>query len=184
MTYGEALKKFLGPQDIEAALDEIGRLAKGANQSIALAGGVAMQLYGSDRLTKDVDVIAYEAIPGMKEIGTLSFGGFKCIDSRGTAIDVIVRGDEYRDLYDDAVLTARPVQGMDILVADVEHIIVMKMQAGRRKDEDDIVSVLRAGTVDVKKTKELVRRFLGRGLVKDLESFMREAEWRREEDEG
>jgi len=176
------LKKFLGPAQVEAALDEVSRLA-GSRSNVALAGGVAMQLYGSNRLTTNVDVIAPDDIPGLERVKPLSFGGWQCRDSHGTVIDVIVRNDEYRDLYDDALLRAQPISCMDILVARPEHLVVMKMQAGRRKDEDDIVSVLKAGTVDLDLAKTLVRQYLGRASVKDLESYVKEAEWRRAEEE-
>ena len=41
-------KKFLGPEQISAALDEVSHLARDGGASIALIGGVALQLYGSD----------------------------------------------------------------------------------------------------------------------------------------
>ena len=40
------------------AAQEIGRIAEKENVEWALVGGIAMYLYGSPRLTKDVDIIA------------------------------------------------------------------------------------------------------------------------------
>jgi hypothetical protein len=52
----------------------------------------------------------------------------------------------------------RTIEGLDVPVAAPEDLIVMKVLAGRRKDEDDVVAVLSAqrGRLDL----ELIRRTL------------------------
>lgn len=54
---------------IEAA-QEVGELAAQEEIEWALAGGLAMHLYGSQRLTKDVDIIASQELSLTASIGS------------------------------------------------------------------------------------------------------------------
>ncbi|HEX4950151.1 MAG TPA: hypothetical protein VFZ34_26025, partial [Blastocatellia bacterium] len=58
---------------IEAA-QEVGKLAEQEEIAWALAGGLAMHLYGSPRLTKDVDIIASNNL-SLTPQHPLTFGG-------------------------------------------------------------------------------------------------------------
>lgn len=55
---GPQRKKFLDASQITGAITEAAALARKQHVRVALAGGCAMQIYGSDRLTADVDLIA------------------------------------------------------------------------------------------------------------------------------
>lgn len=89
--------KFLDPRDVEEAISELSVIALREHIDTVLVGGVAMMAYGSDRLTKDVDVACRdEYLPGLKKIKDLSFGGFSALSPRGHPVDVVVRDDAYR----------------------------------------------------------------------------------------
>lgn len=62
--------------DTETALEALQKVlsAKCPETDCALVGGVAMHLYGSPRLTKDIDVIASAVLPLDAE-RSLGFGG-------------------------------------------------------------------------------------------------------------
>ena len=73
---GKPEERFLDPKQITAALDYL--LTRSSDLSFALLGGVAMQVYGSDRFTTDVDVVAdTDAIgkPPLSTVRPLKFGG-------------------------------------------------------------------------------------------------------------
>lgn len=79
---------------LEAAA-EIGKVAAVENIEWALVGGVAMYLYGSPRLTKDVDIIASKIV-SLKANAPLTFGGNNYTIEVGkykVAVDWIVRND-------------------------------------------------------------------------------------------
>jgi hypothetical protein len=127
-----------------AAAQEIGKTAAQEKVEWALAGGLAMYLYGSPRLTKDVDVIAtnYLSLPAN---GPLSFGGSNYIVEVGkyeVAVDWIVRNDGYAKYYRQALADAIAMpQGFRLI--SPEWLVILKMFAGRQKDYDDIVFLLR-----------------------------------------
>ncbi|HMS42702.1 MAG TPA: hypothetical protein PKE69_20900 [Pyrinomonadaceae bacterium] len=118
---------------------------------MALGGGMAMYLYGSPRLTKDVDIIATNYI-SLKANALLNFGGSNYIIEIGkykVAIDWIVRNDGYAKYYKAALVDAISMPKGYKLISP-EWLLILKMFAGRQKDYDDIVFLLRQ--------KELVYR--------------------------
>ncbi len=135
---------------LEASL-EIGKTAAAENIDWALVGGMAMYLYGSPRLTKDVDIIASNYL-SLKANAPLTFGGSNYIIEIGkykVAIDWIVRNDGYAKYYKAALADAIAMpKGYKLILP--EWLVILKMFAGRQKDYDDIVFLLRQ--------KELVNR--------------------------
>src|SRR6266404_9677371 len=74
--------------------------------SAILIGGVALQVYGSPKLTKDIDFALDRQINDpetLRKISAISFGGARYAAPNGAKIDLIVRSDEYEKLYEDAV---------------------------------------------------------------------------------
>ena len=51
MSHPSKKAKFLDPAEIEEAILEVSKLAAAKHIEVALIGGVAMELLGSDRLT-------------------------------------------------------------------------------------------------------------------------------------
>lgn len=174
----ESLKRFLDAEQIEEALTEVASLSEAAGVKVALVGGVALQLYGSDRFTKDVDFVGDGEFPGLSDVGRLSLGGWKGLTSKGVRVDVLVHG-EYEGLYESVLDGAVFQPDLGVRVARVEHIMAMKLVAGRGKDEEDIKVMLRLGELDLSEARRFVRQHLGQFAVKELDSFVDEVAWRR-----
>ncbi len=151
----------------------------------ALTGGLALQLYGSDRLTKDVDFLAYGPVdlrPAWKRDRKITFGGEVWTGKEGIDVDWIVRSDEYETLYLAALDSARESEE-GLLIVTPEHLAVMKFAAGRPKDYEDLMYLLgRSRLVDIKKATNLVNRYLGgRFAVDQFSAAVEEARWRAEQ---
>lgn len=128
---------------LEAA-QEAGRLADQEEIEWAVAGGLAMHLYGSPRLTKDVDIIASEHLSLTPE-HRLTFGGssYKLQVGRyEVQVDWIVRNDGYQKYYRAALKEAIKLPD-GIRIVTPEWLVILKHHAGRRKDLDDIVFLLK-----------------------------------------
>ena len=143
--------------DTETGLQAIRRIAEIAdreNVEWALAGGIAMHVYGSPRLTKDADVIASPrlSIAATRQLG---FGGERYIIRVGTReidVDWIVRRDDAQAFYQAALRDAIKIDDVKILTA--EWLIITKYIAGRFKDQEDAIFLLRqADLVDRKLIK-------------------------------
>lgn len=141
-----------------AALKVLAELAEKERVEWALAGGLAMHLYGSERLTKDVDVVssAFLSINGKHR---LTFGGISYevkVGTKSVLVDWIVRNDDYLKYYRAALDQAVALpNGIRILTP--EWMVILKNIAGRPKDRDDAVFLLKTkGTVDREKIKEKI----------------------------
>jgi hypothetical protein len=179
MTSGDAKKKFLTLEQIWDALREIAALSAEQGIPVALVGGVALQLYGSDRLTKDIDVIADTPLAGAP-IRQLGVGGLAMALPSGGEADVIVRADDYTALYREALAKAVSMQDVPIPVVPVEYIAAMKMAAARKKDEIDLEFLLRNDIIDRAATRRIIARFLGIYAAREFDAIAAEVDWKRE----
>ena len=137
---------------VEAA-QQIGLLATNEEIEWALTGGLALHLYGSPRNTKDVDIIASKQL-SLTPQHRLSFGGSSYTLQVGryvVQIDWIVRSDGYHELYRKALQEAISLPN-GLRIVRPEWLVILKFNAGRQKDLDDIVFLL--------KQKKLVDRSL------------------------
>lgn len=167
--------KFLDASDVQRGIAEVGELAILSGVRIALAGGAAMQLLGSDRLTKDVDFVANGPLK-LKGSKKLTFGGVSGKTVGGVPVDVIVRDDDYQALYEAAVRTAQK-SAVSVLVVRPEYLVAMKMVAARPKDEQDLMFLLTSRHVDLAKAKQVVRVELGAFAADELDRLIDEAQW-------
>ena len=172
-------KKMLSVEQVEKSLIEIQELSKQEQISCLLVGGVALQYYGSDRFTADVDFVAPEALPGLTPETPLSFGGYQSHTPSGVPVDWIVRSDDYQELYEEALRNPRWIEGVPVPVVAPEYLLAMKMVARRRKDELDVETLLELGVVDTEKALKLVKRLLGAYAADDLRAHLQMAEWNR-----
>jgi len=81
-------------------------------------------------------------------------------------------------LYLDAIRAAEAQDDRfeGIPVAPPEHLVAMKLAAGTDKDERDAIRLLaKVKDLDVEATRNLVRKFLGPGLLGRLEECLRRA---------
>jgi hypothetical protein len=178
----ESLKKFLDAKQIEETISEVVSLTSKSGVNVALVGGVALQLYGSDRFTKDVDFVGDGEFDGLNDVGRISLGGWKGFTSKGVRVDVLVSG-EFEGLYENVLAGARYEPDLGVKVARAEHIMAMKLVAGRGKDEEDIRIMLRLRQIDLTEARRFIRQNLGQYAVKEFDSFVDEVEWRRSRDE-
>lgn len=127
-----------------SALQKLAKIADCENVEFALAGGIAMHLYGSPRLTKDVDVISLKRLP-ITAVRPIGFGGESyevAVGKKKIHVDWIVREDNYRGYYVQALKDANELKnGLKIITP--EWLAILKYIAGRDKDLDDIVFLLR-----------------------------------------
>lgn len=148
---------------LEATL-KIGEIAKNEQVSWALVGGLAMHLYGSDRLTKDVDIIADNLLQITKILGHLKQGGVRYeieTSNHKVSVDWIIRRDEAKKYYDQALKDAVPLEGIPII--SPEWLVILKYIAGRFKDQEDAVFLLsRKNFVNRNKIRDLIIQISGR----------------------
>ena len=175
MPYVPKKLKFLNAADIESAIDEISHKAAEHHVRVALLGGAAMQLYGSDRLTVDVDFVAEDTLP-IVDPEPLRFGGIAGKTEGGVPVDLLIREDEATELYEAALSSAQRMEGVLVPVVTPEFLAVMKLAAGRTKDRQDLLYLLMSGEANADATRKIAYRFLGYYGADDFDSYVAEAE--------
>ena len=148
------------------AIDLISKIAEENKIDWALVGGLAMNFYGSDRLTKDIDMIASKRLPMPKEkiVGQLKQGGERYqadTAKKAVSIDWIIRNDEFKALFQEALSEAVKIDDLPILTP--EWLVILKFIAGRFKDQEDAVYLLsRKGLVNREVIKEKIIKHFGK----------------------
>ena len=149
--------------DGETAMKALMAISKHADRKKipwALVGGVAMSFYGSTRLTQDVDVIS-SATVGIDAERKLGFGGERYrakVGKKDVPVDWIVRNDAAKKFYEKALADASELDGLPIITP--EWLVILKYIAGRFKDQQDAVYLL--------KKKKLVDRKLIRKNITQI----------------
>jgi len=108
------------------------------------SGGRAMCFYGSPRLTKDVDIIASKNL-SLTPQHKLGFGGSSYTLQVGkyeVQINCIVWNDGYQKYYRAALKEAVNIPN-GLRTITPEWLVILKINAGRQKDLDDVVFLLR-----------------------------------------
>lgn len=149
--------KMLDEESAMKAIAKVRELAQSENIEWALVGGVAMAMYDSPRLTKDVDIIAGKRL-NLESVGRLVQGG-ECyqiqLEKRTVQVDWIVRSDTAKVFYEKALADAIKLEDLPIITP--EWLVILKYIAGRFKDQEDAVYLLRQpNLVNRKKIKELI----------------------------
>lgn len=136
---------------IEAA-EMVTSVANENNIAIALAGGIAMHIYGFTRATTDVDMLAQAVLP-FESKSKLSFGGENYqinVSERIVSVNVIVRNDELAKIYETALSQSNETD-IGIKIISPEWLVVMKYFSARAKDKIDLIWLLQEdGLVDRK----------------------------------
>ncbi len=184
--YRSRALNYLSPQAATADVTEFFRAAKESKVRAALCGGLAMYFYGSDRFTKDIDFIADGPLAALKVVRKLSFGG---VAYQGTAaeVDWILRADDSMALYQSA-LDERARMGDGWFIIRPTYLILMKILAGRSKDHQDAVFLLRQkDLVDRAALKRLAKKLYGSAaapMIHEIETYAFEADRANKLDEG
>jgi hypothetical protein len=154
---------LLDEESATQAIKTVGELAKANGIDWALVGGLAMALYGSDRTTKDIDIIATKLLP-LENHGRLKQGGERYdikTDKRVVAVDWIVRNDEFKALFQEALKESIKIS--DVPVLTPEWLVILKFIAGRFRDQEDAVFLLsRKGLVNREIIKEKIIKHFGK----------------------
>lgn len=183
-----ARPRFLSPE----VLERVSRMTLGllSDQGIeaAIAGGFAMQVYGSPRLTGDVDLLGAKVPtdPGpLSKMKRISFGGYRYVTQDGVEVDIIVRSDGFEPLYQEALERAI-VTDDGLPVVSPDYMAAIKFSAGRPKDEDDLLWLLQQeGLVDRAKALKIVTRLVGGQFAHNsFKSWIDEADWRSQREKG
>lgn len=156
----------------------------------AIAGGIAMHLFGYHRATEDVDLLASKSLSLPVE-EKLSFGGDSHLVQVGDKmirVDVIVRDDLFRDFYEAALRDAIPISA-SIRIVIPEWMAILKYLAGRSKDILDLLWMLREpGLVSRDRILQLLIGVMGElgghSALPGLERYYLEAEIMRAGDEN
>lgn len=172
-------RRFLGPEEMEEAVEALTDKAKRQGVEAAVIGGYAMQYYGSTRMTTDVDFMADRRLRGFSPQGKLSFGGVQIIAPNQVPVDWVVRDDGYARLYEQALQRAGSV-GRRFRIVGPEYLAAMKLAAARPKDEEDLRTLLELGILDMDKVRKIIERTLGQFAREEFDRLVEEAEWRRE----
>ncbi len=165
MARKNGLLNLISGDDALQAIGIVRQIASENEIDWAICGGIAMAIYGSPRLTKDVDIIASKRLPLEKEriIGQLKQGGEHFIvetETREVPIDWILRNDDFKAFYAEALNDAVIIDEIPILTP--EWLVILKFIAGRFKDQEDAVYLLREkDLVDRSKIRKLITKVFG-----------------------
>lgn len=189
-------KQSISTEQGLAAAAEIGRVADDEGVEYALAGGIAMHLYGFTRATADVDMIASALLRAANGGHKLSFGGETYqvqLGDKTVDVDWIVRDDEkdfiYRAALNQALTSGQALTtGREIRIISPEWLVILKHFAGRGKDELDLLWLLRQpGMVDRSLLLEHVKHLFGRfafAVTQEMEHWFLQADLMRAKDES
>lgn len=139
----------------------------------AIVGGLAMMLYGSDRLTRDVDLVT-SRLPAVRG-RHFDFGGVRmCVGT--VPVDVIVRTDHYAKLYRAALRHAQIVR--DLPVVTPAYLAAMKMAAARAKDAEDLKVLIRGESPSgLEEIRKVVKTTLGLFALDELNQEIEIVTW-------
>ena len=161
---------LLDEESAAEAIKTVAALAEDNGIAWALVGGLALAFYGSERNTKDIDIIAAKLLP-LEHKGLLRQGGERYLiktAKKEVAVDWIIRQDEFAALFREALREA--VKISDIPILTPEWLVILKFIAGRFKDQEDAVFLLsRQGLVNRALIREHIVKHIGRaawGLAK------------------
>jgi hypothetical protein len=181
-------ERGISTDDGIAVAQDLDKQARREGVRAAVCGGLALHFYGFTRATKDVDFVAANTL-ALPSVRPLAFGG-ECylvkLREQEIPIDWIVRDDDYQELYQAALSDAVPTDKGFLLVTP-EWMVILKMFAGRGKDEIDLLWLLRADElVDRQQVIALLRQHLGRAAAfpaQEMEGYFLQADLMRARDE-
>lgn len=161
----------VGP--VDEVLARVARILRDAKVPFAVAGGFAVIEHGYERFTKDVDLLV-RAGDLIRAMDTLRAAGFR---GERTPIGARMR-DERTNVIVDLVGTAFDADERAIArsrrarqrlpVIPMEHLILMKLEAGRSQDDADVIALLKRGASSAR-----IERYLRRTWPRLLPRFRR-----------
>lgn len=147
--------------------------------NMAIAGGYAMQFYGSSRFTNDLDIVSDRELDayqykdvGLKKIGSLTFGGQRFATKDEVPLDWMVCTDHAAGVFAEALLLAKAPAGKPYRVVPAAHLVAMKFLANRAKDHLDIRLLMKKRPVAIRQARKIVSRFFGPDAALEFDSLM------------
>lgn len=135
-------------------------------------GGLAVGSYGAPRATKDVDFLvgneAFEKHPG----GIVTFAAGLPIEYNKVAVDPVSISDDEEFLQEALDLSEK---SQDIPIAPLGALIYLKLKTPRKRDEADIVELLRVNHTEIKSIREYIRSVASEALLGKLGNLIEQA---------
>jgi len=172
--------KLRDQHELYTAAQQINAIAHNENRRVALIGGLAMQIYGSPRLTSDIDIVVGKPVRGLRPESNLTFGGYQSTTPNGVPVDVVIRDDDYAPLYEAALNHAVIRRGIPIRIVRPEYLAAMKLAADRPKDTFDLDFLITESPIDLTKTLRIVRKYMGVYGAQEFQSRVDIAKWKKE----
>jgi len=145
--------RFVAPQVREAAIKTAAQLDH-LGIRYALAGGLAVGAYGYIRATADVDfLVGEEAFEHHGLIVTFKSG--VPIEVNGIRIDYLSSaslGAHTEAIFEDAPISE------GIAVVPIEMLVYMKLVAKRRRDQVDVIELIKSGA-DLKRMRQYLEQY-------------------------
>ena len=155
---------LLDDESATHAIKTVVKIAEANDVNWALVGGLAMAVYGGDCKSKNIAIIANKLLP-LESKGLLRQDGERYLiktQKKEVAVDWIIRKDEFKALFQDALAEAVKIDDTPILTP--EWLVILKFIAGRFKDQEDAVFLLsRKGLVNREIIKQNIVKHFGLG---------------------
>ena len=167
-------RKFLDDASLKRGLEFIQFIQKKCSGNVALIGGAAFVWYDSPRMTKGIDIASVDEMNLAPYSPTPLGYGTRWERDGQASISIVSRGDEYRELYHDAVRCAIPgFSGFP--VARPEHLAAMKLAIHDLRHRLDLKWLLgRKGLLDREMLRGIVYRFVGGRFAVDALELVEE----------
>lgn len=137
---------FISPKILRALRDASDNLTA-RNIRHAICGGIAVGAYGYVRATKDVDFLAGdEAFLHHGKLVSFAPGVTFAIDGIPTDMIPLSNENPNKDLSFLASELDQPYDFAGMPIVSPNALVAMKLVAHRRRDQDDILQILAAGT--------------------------------------
>lgn len=174
-------------KSIDVARKVFDRLAR-TNLDSAVIGSVALAVHGYVRATRDLDLgVAALTFGALRDVGEAlreegfgvhlgepapddTLGGVVTVEGDDfdpvRIVNLTAPGGRHGKLAREAIASAQGVPELGLPVVDVAHLVALKLLAGSRKDELDVLELLGANPeMSVDRILEVCRRHrLGRRL--------------------
>src|SRR5881628_3018793 len=159
----------VGP--VDETLARVGRILRDAKIPFAVAGGFAVIEHGYERFTNDVDLLVHagDLSRAMAVLRAAGFRGSRTpigakMRDEQTGVGVDLLGTAFA--ADERALARAARARSPLPVISVAHLILMKLESGRSKDDADVVELVKAGASPVS-----VGRYLRRAWPELLPRF-------------